>query len=110
MTISNIEKNVKEEMEQLRARATEMGKDGGKKAGTVISRFFRSSSAKVSQSRALARFQWVWMRARVCSDIDSLPSAAVCGVMPKRIKNSCGAESGKRTSRPRGAATQFWLN
>ena len=42
VTISNIEKNVKEEMEQLRVRATEMGKDGGKKAGTVVSRFFEA--------------------------------------------------------------------
>ncbi|MBK7910675.1 PspC domain-containing protein [Candidatus Pollutiaquabacter sp.] len=42
VTISNIEKNVKEEMEQLRNRASEMGKDGGKKAGTVVSRFFEA--------------------------------------------------------------------
>lgn len=42
VTISNIEKNVKEEMEQLRSRAAELGKDGGKKTGTVVSRFFEA--------------------------------------------------------------------
>lgn len=42
VTISNIEKNVKEEMEQIRKKAGETGKDAGKKAGTVVGRIFEA--------------------------------------------------------------------
>ena len=42
VTISNIEKNVKEEMEQIRKNAGETGKDVSKKAGTVVGRIFEA--------------------------------------------------------------------
>lgn len=41
VTISNIEKNVKEEMEQVKGRVSDLAKDG-KKAGTVVGRIFEA--------------------------------------------------------------------
>ena len=42
VTISNIEKNVKEEMEQVRKTAGDSGKEVAKKAGTVVGRIFEA--------------------------------------------------------------------
>ncbi len=42
VTVSNIQKNVKEEMEALKKRMDEMSKGGTKKAGTVIGRIFEA--------------------------------------------------------------------
>jgi phage shock protein PspC (stress-responsive transcriptional regulator) len=42
VTVSNIQKNVKEEMEALRRRMDEISRGGGKKAGTVIGRIFEA--------------------------------------------------------------------
>lgn len=42
ITVSNIQKNVKEEMDQLKNRAEDLSKDGGKKAGTAFTRLFEA--------------------------------------------------------------------
>ncbi|MCX6292278.1 MAG: PspC domain-containing protein [Bacteroidetes bacterium] len=42
VTVSNIQKNVKEEMDALKKRVDEMSKDGGKKAGTAVGRIFEA--------------------------------------------------------------------
>ena len=40
VNVSNIEKNIKEGLETVKNRATSVGKDSGKKAGTVVGRIF----------------------------------------------------------------------
>src|SRR5206468_3575117 len=42
VNVSNIEKNVKEEMENLKKRMEEWSRDGAKHAGTGIGRFFEA--------------------------------------------------------------------
>src|SRR6185436_4374281 len=42
VTVSNIQKNVKEEMEQVKNRMDDFRKEGGKKAGTVVGRIFEA--------------------------------------------------------------------
>ena len=42
VTVSNIQKSVKEEMESLKKRVDDFSKDGGKKAGTVVGRIFEA--------------------------------------------------------------------
>ena len=42
VTVSNIHKNVKEEMEALKSRVDEISRGGSKKAGTVIGRIFEA--------------------------------------------------------------------
>lgn len=42
VTVSNIEKNIKEEMGQVRSRINDFGKGTGKKAGTAIGRIFEA--------------------------------------------------------------------
>ena len=42
ITVGNIERNVREEMDQLKNRVNDLSKDGGRKAGTVVGRIFEA--------------------------------------------------------------------